>query len=457
MNKQLLLCFLVCFTTITQGQTYLAQQHLGKLFNAQTWNPATLGESAWQFSLLNLSSQVYSNKVSLQDFIGRNGTQKSVVYPSEALNFGQGNYLRTHTALETFRLTYQKNKAAFSLHHASKTSAFVDYSGALLALAIRGNSPFVGQSVPFNTDGQLLAYEEIGLGITLKVGEKWTFGLRPKWLSGHSALHTRRSQVDLFTSDDVYQLSLETDLEIDVAGAGNRSVSDFNFGPLDLDFSDSEDAIIPSTNFIANVENDLFNFSGNNGWALDLGVAYAVNDRLQLTVNVLDIGQINWQSDSETYTAQETFAFDGLNLGLLTFDEDEDVQFSNFSDSLDVVQFDRQNSSFSTSLPAQFYAGLDYQLGEKWQLTGRVFYLRYEQGDFSGASVAADYQVLPALRLGTSYTVMNETAFLLGLHAVWEIGSLQLYATTSNVLGAFDLASARTVDLAVGVAVGLGE
>lgn len=456
MKKKLLFFPFLLFSLLGIAQQSLSLYNLSHLNNQSSLNPAYIGDHTFELTLFPISSNAYSNGPTYLDFIGKRESNNVLTYPSERLSLDQNNLFRANASIETFNLVYNQKNWAISLHHAAKSQGIIDYSGALLSVAIQGNAPFIGQNLPLNTDFSVFSYEEVGLGGAIKLGT-FQVGGKIKYLSGQAAAITRRGQLSLFTDPDIYQLSLDTDLKIDVAGQAGNGLNEFNFGPIDLNFSEQENVLIQSPNLLFNWNNDLFNFSGNHGVAFDVGFFWQFNQRLALTFSALDIGKINWKDSPRNYTANQTFEFDGLNLGQLTFDGAETFTFNQVQDSLDIIQFNRTTNTFSTTLPAQFYLGIGYDLNENWRLGGTAYYTKFQNNSFSALSLAINYQFHPSVNVGFSYGMMNEDHFLLGLNAALDLGPLQLFALTDNILGAFQVEDSRTLNAKVGISFSFGQ
>lgn len=455
MKRQLLLFSFLFLCLSANAQQQISQFNLTHLNDQSSLNPAYVGDSRFELTVFPISSNLYSNGPTYRDFIGARTSDNVLTYPSSKLNFDQGNILRIGSAVETFRFVYNEKNWSIALHHAAKAKGIIDYSGSLLSVAIQGNAPFIGQDTPLNTDFSAFSYEEIGIGGAFKKGN-FTIGGRVKYLSGHSAAITRKGALSLLTDDDIYQLSLNADLAIDVAGQKGSTLNEFNFGPIDLNFSSKEDVLIQSPSLLFNLDNDLFNFSGNHGVAIELGFVWQINDQFKLNFSALDIGKINWKDSPRNYTAQETFEFDGLSLGQLTFDGNETFSFDSVQDSVDIINFTKTTESFSTTLPAQFYLGLGYDLNDRWHFGGTLYHTNFQNTPFTALSFGANYQLHEAFNIGLSYGIMNSESFLLGLNATLDIGPVQLFAVTDNILGAFKVEDSRTLNARVGVSLSFG-
>lgn len=456
MNKHLLFCYFALCSFYSFGQNNLSLFGLNHLIDQQTVKPTYFGDHQFELAIFPLSSSIYSNGPAFQDFIRDNESSNVLVYPENKLAFDQANKFRATSSIETFRFIFTKKNWSFSLNHAAKVNGILDYSGALPAIAIRGNAPYIGESVSLDTDFSIQAYEELAFGAAVKLN-KIRIGARFKYLSGQSSAITRKSRMSLLTDADIYQLSLTTDLEIDVAGQNTSPLNEFNFGPIGLNFSDEEKVLVQSPELLINLNDDLFNFSGNHGFAFDIGIDLEINEKLSLSLSVLDIGSINWKNSPRKYTAKEIFEFDGLSLGQLTFDGDAVFDFDTAQDSLDIIKFNKSTASFSTQLAPQLYVGLGYEFNDKWRFNATGFYTNIHDNSFSALSVGANYQLSKNLNIGTSYGMMNKEPFLLGLNATLQLGPLQLYALTDNILGAFQIDKSKTLSARVGLGFSFGD
>ena len=428
---------------------------MNHLVDQSTVNPSYIGDHSLEFTLFPLSSNIYSNGPTYQDFIGSRVSDNVLRYPEEQVAFGQDNLLSVGSDIETFRFIYNQRNWSISFHHAAKTKGIVDYSGALLAVAIQGNAPFIGQNVSLNTDFTAFSYEELGIGGAIKF-DKLQIGGRLKYLSGHSAALTRRSNISLLTDDDIYQLSLDMDVEVDAAGQ-DGDLSAFNFGPFGLNFTNESDVIIQSPSLLFNLNDDLFNFSDNYGFAIDIGLDWQINEQFQLTFSALDIGKINWKDNAKNYSANQTFEFDGLSLGQLTFDGEEIISFDSAQDSLDIVDFVGVNQAFSTTLPAQFYLGLGYTLTDKLHFNATLYQSTFQNNSFTALALGTNYQLHKNLNVGTTVSLMNETSLVMGLNATLALGPLQVFMLTDNAFGLFDLTDNRTLNARAGISFSFGK
>lgn len=425
LNKHLLFyCFLL-LTLNGYGQQNLSLYGLNHLIDQQSVKPTYFGDHRFELSLFPLSANFFSNSVTYQDFVNSNESPSILAYPADKLAFGQGNKFRVGGSFETFRFIYKEENWSISLNHAFKANGLVDYSGALAAIAIEGNTPYIGQNIPLDTDFSFQAYEEFALGTVIKLGNI-NLGGRLKYLSGQATAITRKSNINLLTDEDIYQLFLDMDVAVDVAGQETNSWNDIRIGRVGI------------------------NFSENHGIALDLGIDWQLNEQLSFSVSALDLGKITWKKSPRTYTANQTFEFDGLSLGTLTFDGEEVFNFDTAQDSIDIIEFDESIAPFSTKLAPQLFIGFGYEINDKWRLNATGYYTSIHNNSFTAFSLGTNYQLIKQFNIGTAFSMMNNETFLLGLNATLQLGAFQLYVLTDNILGVYNQEKSRTFNARIG-------
>ena len=294
---------------------------------------------------------------------------------------------------------------------------------------------------------EVISYQEAGIGGSYQLG-KWRVGLTLKLLSGIGVAKTERAVAALRTDDDIFQLELDTDIEV-VAADFDNSDSFVNFGIVTLDFTDISllSFRIPELDF--DVSNSLLPFRGSNrGIAFDIGAVYELNEQWKFGLSVLDIGRIKWRTNAFTYQSNETATFDGVNLGRIDFTSSEEIfSFDNLRDTIDqVIEFSKTATTFKTSLAVQTYFHAQYQYNLNWSFGGAI-YGRFGQNDIWGGSLAANYQWQRFLNVGFLYAIEANDWDNLGLNATLRVGPFQLYGMTNNICLLYTSPSPRDATL----------
>lgn len=420
MNR-LLFSLLLCafFLPTLQGQQELSTWFYTNLQQSQALNPAW---NAQQEKLTFTLPGLYFNAelpAAFNDFVGENAQGQTIIDPGPVLDASDPtDQILSHLHLNTVGVGFNAAGFRWTFQHSVRVHEFLEYPIEMLRVGWEGNAQYIGETVPIGPDFQVYAYNEFAVGLSRTFG-KLSIGVRGKYLNGVGDVSTERDQTfaTLFTSDDIYQLELNTDYRIN--SSAYVRINDIDDVDLNIDNYDI---------------GELFN--RNAGWAIDLGASLAVNDQLTLSASAVDLGQIVWKEAVENYTSAGTFTFEGLQFDNI-FNQDS-LSFQQAIDTLDqIFEFDETSESYTTSLPARFFVGGTWQLNEKWSL-GALYNLESFRGQsYSAVAVNGQWAPIQGLRLGASYAWRYERLDQLGLQVIGQIGPVQLYALSDNVLAAF--------------------
>lgn len=251
------------------------------------------------------------------------------------------------------------------------------------------------------------------IGLSVPVTPKITVGARVHLLQGLSNIQTKNNGLSFTTQangNGGYDVYATSHLLINTSGfqENNNSNNTFNAGQ-----------------YISN-----FN---NLGFAVDLGAAFKVNDQLNVTASVLDLGSISYHTGTQSYQT------DGNNVNLSGSLSDifkSNNALSGLGDTLRKL-FNATNfsQSYSVKLPTRLYIGAEYNLKEHG---GRVSLLFADQF-FTGysnmaASLGYDYSLGRHFNFKVSYTYIKGDPFNVGTALSFQFKPIQLYMYTDNIL-----------------------
>ncbi len=439
MNKITLVffAFIIAFSSQAQNLSLPHMRHIGAV---NSINPALKIDSAmWTVDILNINNEFRYSGPAYNSLVQSN-QDRLVADVNFALQqlAPTGNNFNLSSEVETFRVQYHSPKWSIQLHHANRYQANFQYPKALAELAWFGNASSIGERIEIGPSLDFLSFSEVGIGGSIPLG-KFRIGLSLNILAGNAVVDTKQANASLYTSDDIYQLSLTTDYELNTADLEVENDL-FDAGIVVLDFSNisllSPD--VPSINTsLGSTFSSFFNANGNRGLGLDLGISYELNERWQFGWSIVDLGFINWKNNTAVYTSNETTSFNGLNIGLIDFDDTESINFESLRDSVEqFIVFEKNANNFTTNLPVQSYLSATYQLSSKLEL-GALLYGQFGDNSTIAASLSANYK-LPFIRLGAVYSIAEDELFNMGLNATIELGVFRLYAMTNNIQTIFD-------------------
>lgn len=379
--------------------------------------PGTMPEEGLVISLPGVGVGLYNSGFTYNDLVGATTNGVTSLNVDAVLDqLDPENTLAVQGSVQTIGVGWKMNNLWLEVGHQVRYENYFDYPKDLFGVFFRGNAPYIGQTVDLGLQVNSILYSEIYAGIAGKFGPV-SVGGRLKWLNGAAAARTERSKLDLYTSDDVYQLTVNTDYllqtspELDILkGDGTDptiGVQDYRFGDV---------------------------ITRNSGIAFDLGVDVDLTERLSLRAAVMDIGQINWKDDVVSYSSNKTIQYDGYDFSSL-FTEDS-LSLSGALDTLEsLLEFDEQTGgSFTTRLPWTFQVGGNYQFTEKFGVSA-VFFGQSQSTDvYTGFSLGANVKPLRFLEGGLTYTVFAQTYTNIGAHLLLRLGPVRLYAASDNLI-----------------------
>lgn len=416
-------------------QYSFAQQELSTHFMRSAWqsnqtNPALIPTHDYRFivSLPNLYYNFHHSASSYNDLLKSNNGNTILDFGNLIDGLEDENNLQTHLDIETLSIAFKLGRLNLSLGHAIRSSLRIDYNKNLPELLWYGNAPYIGETVSFGPSVQALSYNEFALGAAFKLS-KITLGAKAKYLNGIGVIQTDEQEASLYTDDDIYQLTFNTNYRINTSSFLTiNSLEDFTFNP--------------------NITDNLF--SSNSGFAIDLGIHFKVNDQLDLAASVRDIGQIDWKNNTTSYHSQGSYTYDGINLN--QFINNDEIDFDVKLDTLrEVFNFNESRTSFNTTLPLKTYLSANYQLNELLSLSGLYYLEHFDSQNNHAIAISARASILQMLTLGAVYSVRNNDFFNLGLNLECKLGPVQLVAMTDNILDVFTLYDSRNVNGRVGL------
>ncbi|MEN0006396.1 MAG: DUF5723 family protein [Bacteroidota bacterium] len=438
MNKLLLI-----LGGLLLGNSLLAQQELGLHFMRDTWqasytNPALIPTTKFNIGLFGLSNNFLTENITFDQAIRDGEGGKRILDVNAVIDNldDNSNIIREQLNIETLNLGLSFGRFTLGLGHAIRFHGYMDYPKALPQLIWEGNAQFIGQEVQFAPEVQLTAYNEFAASLALELSPMLTVGGRVKFLTGIADASSSGNDLRLLTDDDIYQLRLNGNYVVNSSGA------------IDYDGFDE---------FTFELNEDSFDefFSSNTGWAFDLGLN-AKFGRLDVAVSLLDIGSITWDENVTNYQVVTPSEFTGIDVAQDILDDSETI--GSVIDSLrDQYEVLETSESYSTTLPRRLYLSVGYQFSDVWHFGGLFYNERYREQRFSSFALSANAQLLSWLRLGATYAIRNETFDNLGLNAVVKLGPVQLFATTDNIITAFNLTDSNSSHGRIGLNLAFGR
>ena len=437
---------LLLFLSALSGNALIAQVspglHLSRdVWNSRTTNPAIVQPYNLAVGLIGVGNDLHLDGITYGSVLQEQG-DKLVIDAGVVLGaLGDRAGLRERAEVPTLGVSAFVGDFNLSISHAVVFDARIDLPREFAELLWLGNAPFVGQTVNLASDFRLQNYHRVQLGAAYALTEGLTLGVNANLLSGISALETERFDLALTTDNDIYALTLDTDLAVN------------SFGALDYNGLDDIRLESPANRLTFD------NFLASPSATVDLGLRYQT-ENWDWAVSLLNVtnATLDWNDDAVSYTGNRSFTYGGID-GNAAIVDGEAIDFNTALDTLTSlldVTTDR-NVSFRTALPQRAYLSGIYQFGNAWEFGAAFAWERFAADNTVAATALARYRFLDTWRVGASYGFHRDGFDQLGLQAYGQLGPVQLYALTEDLIGLLDLENARRVHFRLGINLLFGE
>ncbi len=387
-------------------------------------NPTHIGTHKVLIGLPFLSSNYFyfgNSGFRYRDFVRRSGDSLTLNMQNGIDKMARRNIFMTAYNTDLLFLGIRKDKTYLTLNITEKINTNFIYPKGFFELVWNGNGAYLGERLSF--DGLAINfdhYREYSLGIARKYGSKWTLGWRAKLLQGLSNVQTTRSRFGLTTDEVTFDLKLDGSLEINSSGLYPIVNNEESFG-----------------------FRDYFLQFRNIGLATDIGVTYEFNEKLSFNASILDLGFIRWRNEVQNFIrddfevefrgvdAEEIFRI--YNQG--NFAEWQQDGLSKVLDSLETIfNLEQNDNPYSTWLSSRLILGAHYQLNQSQSL-GAMFDGRFIRGIFRPSfTMAYNMRFNQILSTSFNYSIFNRELLNFGFGLCSNLGFLQLYLMTDNIL-----------------------
>ena len=424
----ILLFFGLSFSMSGQNLHYF---FIDDIYQRSYFNPALNNKDNLNFAS-GLGLDISTNGPSISDVTTKNPSGGLIISAANAIaEMNEFNDIFGYTSINTFDASIKIPFCRISIGHAWKAQGWLEYTKDLAEFVTNGNGAFVGQTLNLAPQIDYINYNEVYLGLQKSFGSL-SVGVRVKRLSGVEAIRTGNHKIDLTTSDDIYQITLDTDFELSSSRA--------------FDYTDIE-------NFSLNVENFSFdNFmQSNGGWAFDFGASLDIGDRLELSLGVVDIGGMDWDLEPRTYQSTQVQTFDGIDVSEYITSDDEIVILDSLESLLDLTE---TNESFRTTLPTKIYLGGKFRISNLWTVGALI------QSNGSGDrrlnvfALNATARLYKFLSVGVLYSMKSGNPVNLGIQTSLKVGPVIGFLSTDNMLRLGSLKNTNN-NIRAGISIGI--
>jgi hypothetical protein len=340
---------------------------------------------------------------------------------------GKYNYLNFNSSVELLSFGFKiKEKHYVHLAASNKMFARFCYPKELFNFIYQGNGAFFDETVKFDKMGINAAhYNELLLGYSMKYNDQWSFGVNVKILQGLANIHMKKSEVTFLTEEEHFFITATSDINVN-ASLPETAWEEDTLNQNDFEFGDY-----------------ISNFS-NLGVGIDLGATYKFNDKLTLGLSVIDLGMFKWKSGTRNFTSTNpggSFTFEGIDITDFISQQDTagaQSKLDNLMDSIaDIFQIDTLYEAYTSPLNTRIYLSAAYDFTPKDQLNALLRLHFYNRSVHPAFTLGYQRKFGHILSLSASYTMASRKYFNLGIGLAANLGPIQIYVTTDNIISPF--------------------
>lgn len=448
LNKSYIILILIIFYTI-QLESAWAQDpqslyYMNSIPQSTIMNPALQPSYNFFLGLPVVSSLQFgagNNRLGLTDVIMKHPTEDSLItflHPDAEFNtadflakLDDNNFFYEDFRTDLLSFGFRINTWYFSFNLSEKFSTSINYPKDLLVLALEGNKSFINASSDLSYLGiNSNFYREYGLGISKKISDKLSVGIRAKVLFGHANISSdfNNNTLEMYSSRDSLYINADA-----VVKTSSPLIATTN---TDGDFNGFEiPGFIESSNTDSLIDYALSHT--NMGLGIDFGINYKPIEKLSVSLSVIDLGYIKWDAkDVTSLELKGNYSFKGIDVSNQIGNSENGDPFEEMSDSL-MNSFTISNTaeSYKTSLGAKIYIGANFAVSKKFDL-GFLSRSYFYNDHLNQAFTFSANVHMRGLSTTISYSMMNGSYNNIGFGLVLGGAPLQIYIISDNASAA---------------------
>jgi len=385
-----------------------------------------------------------------------NGYPVTVTANKFVNQLSKNNFLGVNTSVELWGFGFRAGEKFFvTVDHRLRLNADIRYSKDLFGLPVLGNMAYVDHPADINLSANINAYHELGVSFRHEVNEEWSWGIRPKLLFGLANVRADKISAQLYTDPDNYSLTMYYDALIKAAAIVPFSMT------FDRENGFSFDADM-------NTQAILGNLFKNPGFGMDLGLSYRPIPELNLSFSAMDLGFIFWKSSATEMSSQLYDAGHFYNEGAFEFSglTQEEIQHlangEDVQELLDTLAYYfpldvHASDGYFAPIPARVALQADYEFA-KGQRVSAAAQLRFASHYVQPSlTVAYDGCFFNMIDICVAYTMQRRSYDNLGLGIGFNLGFLNIYAGTQNIISAICLKNCSRLTATAGLVFNWGH
>ena len=428
MKRITLTLSIILSVLLVEAQQALTLYNMDVLGQSTHVNPSLIPENGMYIGIPALSSTTFL-------FSNSGFTYRDLhwVRPDDSVNIdienalsklSDKNFISFSARTNILEAGFKIKNNYFSLNVSEKVNLSLTFPKELIELVFKGNGAFIGQEIDLKSMSfDVTHYREYAIGWARALNKKVTVGGRLKYLYGMENYSSAKSNLSFYTAPDDYRIDLTSGFTINTSSQSNASNG--------------------------SSESYLFGLK-NTGFAGDLSVTYAYNERWKFNTSIIDLGQINWKSNVKNQvTAEGSYSFNGIDINQFISDSSSSTEtvLDSISDAFTPVE---NSDAYKTNLPTHVYLNSSYLLDAKMTLTGLLHAEIFQETVQPTFTAALNRRITDHLSMSLSYSMINHHFTNLGGGLAFSDGAFQFYVISDNWIGTINPLSNNTAHVQFG-------
>ena len=309
-------------------------------------------------------------------------------------------------------------RTQFSISQSFRSGFQMKYPASLAGMTWYGNAAYLDQTLDLSSVASVIAYNNIGLGVARRLNDKLTLGARLNILSGMACMQTVSGQLKMRTSGENYQLTVESDLQLQTVG-----MPDFTKEGI-RDIRTEE------------IRSNAFSWT-NPGLSLDLGITLKPVEAVELGLSVSGLGGIAWSGNALSQSSSGIRTFEGVTINPFDNQVGEFTGISLQDSVFGVLGLKTATAAFSAVLPVRALATARYSAGNNLSYGAVLQYISWNGVSGAGISAQVQRQAGRVFRLGAMAGFNTLSGFQAGASAVVKLGPVQLFLISDDIIPFF--------------------
>jgi hypothetical protein len=416
----------VCAMLLSLPATLSAQQDMSIFLqnnliqSITTGNPAGMSAGKVAVALPDLHLGVQNGSFHLGDmFVKTNQGEFFNLEKAISKMDENGNKHRSFFDVAGLALVVRAGeRTQFSISQSFRSGFQMKYPASLAGMTWYGNAAYLDQTLDLSSVASVIAYNNIGLGVARRLNDKLTLGARLNILSGMACMQTVSGQLKMRTSGENYQLTVESDLQLQTVG-----MPDFTKEGI-RDIRTEE------------IRSNAFSWT-NPGLSLDLGITLKPVEAVELGLSVSGLGGIAWSGNALSQSSSGIRTFEGVTINPFDNQEGEFTGISLQDSVFGVLGLKTATAAFSAVLPVRALATARYSAGNNLSYGAVLQYISWNGVSGAGISAQVQRQAGRVFSLGAMAGFNTLSGFQAGASAVVKLGPVQLFLISDDIIPFF--------------------